>query len=1153
MLQVKSITKTYKTADFEQKALDALSVTFRDNEFAAILGPSGSGKTTLLNIIGGLDRADSGEMLIDGVSTKLYKDRDWDTYRNNRIGFVFQNYNLISHQSVLANVELALTLSGVSKTERQRRAKQALDEVGILEHMNKKPSQLSGGQMQRVSIARALVNDPEILLADEPTGALDSKTSLQIMELLKKIAEDRLVIMVTHNPNLADTYATRTINLHDGQVVSDSDPFVPLKAAVSTKTIRQTAMSFATSLSLSFSNLMTKKGRTLMTAFAGSIGIIGIAAILALANGVNEYIRSIEESTLSQYPLSINRTGMDLASMMNGPHVDEDGERTITITTGGEGYVREINLLASMFKRVTTNDLASLKVFFDDEDNEIWQYVNSIEYSYDLTPQIYLGDTSDQVRQVNPGTISRLMDPTASSMGSTSSALSFGMSMTIFNPIPSNQALIEPHYNVLAGRWPEAYNECVLVTAGRNLTSDYVMYALGLRDTKLLDQMIEDFMNQKEVYIPVDDQVFSYEEIMNVDLRLVLSSDYYTYDEAFEIYIDHREDETYLRTLVQNSERLVIVGIVGSNPDSDLSPLRPGINYSPLLIDYLMEKAAESELVQAQLANPDIDIFTGKTFEQANSERSSDFDMSKLLTIDEDAISDAFAFDTSALGSLNLSGAMSMNPGSLDMSSMGSLDFPPLDLTALFAGVELTDLPIDGLIDFAMLVLSDYLDDRQDELQVIAQDVLADFAEYLQEPQAQYIIGQGLPLAIDYVQMNALISRVISEFLGYCIMNGIDADGMAAAFPVWLSDPANSSWVAAELNDAVDNEALLNLGVYLVGSYLANRGYTIETITDSIVADFSVWVSDPMVAGKVMYYFTITVDLQPLLSKISMGLAGYLQSAIESFLYQFMAALQGQITSGMSEVMSQLSGALAGAFSFDGDAFAGAFQFNMNQEDMTQLMLSMMGRQQKSYESNMKLLGYATPTEPSSISIYPKDFVSKQSVIDILENYNYRMENSGQKDKVIIYTDFVGALMGSVTKIVDNIRTVLVAFVAISLIVSSIMIGIVTYISVLERKKEIGILRSIGASKRDISNVFNAETLIIGFAAGVIGIGLTALACIPANLIVEATIGIHKIAQLPLVPALQLIVISCLLSFVAGLIPSVAASRRDPVEALRSE
>lgn len=1159
MLQLRDITKSYITAGFAQTALDGLSVTFRENEFAAILGPSGSGKTTLLNIIGGLDKADSGELLIDGVSTKLYRDRDWDAYRNNRIGFVFQSYNLITHQTVLSNVELALTLSGVSKSERQARARQALAEVGLSEHVNKRPSQLSGGQMQRVAIARALVNNPEILLADEPTGALDSKTSLQIMELLERIAKDRLVVMVTHNPTLADTYANRIINLSDGRVVSDSNPYTPtINQAAPTRTIRRTSMSFLTSLSLSFSNLMTKKGRTIMTAFAGSIGIIGIAAILALANGVNAYIKGVEESTLSQYPLAITSTGMDLSSMLVGSgYAGEDDEEAtrsggLHISTGGEGYVREINLLASMFESVTNNDLKSLKEFFDDEKNEVWNHVNAIEYSYDVTPQIFLGDTSGGVYQVNPDIMTRLMDPAASGMSSGSSAFSMGMNMSIFNSLPRNMSLIDGQYDVLAGRWPEKYNECVLVVVRRGLISDYVMYTLGLRDPAELRRMLDEFSNQKEVTIPNDERFFSYEDIMGVDLRLVLADDFYTYDSAYDIYVDHRKDDPYLTNLIAESEHLYIVGIVGSTEGSTLAALRPGINYSPLLIDYLIEQADKSPLVKAQLDKPDIDVFTGKTFEVANREAAADFDMSKMLSIDEDAMAGAFQFDTSAFSGMNF--------GNLDLSSSLSSadlaqsmpDFPPLDLGAMLSGLEISDLPLEGLSRFAMAVLTDYLTDRADVIEDEAGDLLTGFAGYLLSDEGQYILSQSLPYTIDQAKLGALVMDIIADFLSQ--NQGItDPEILVQAFVHYLDTHADAILQRIIDDDIVRGDVLMHMVTSLIDGYLQYSGLTLEDIGTSVADDFTSWLAEPGVSSRVAEHFNANVNLNPLISKLSAGLASYMQQTMQTFMYQLMSVLSTQLAKAMSGVFGQISSAMSGAFSFDAKMFQSAFVFNMTEDELGQLMLSMMGRQKKSYESNLKLLGYADAEVPSSIAIYPKDFDSKQSVIDILDSYNKRMEQSGQDDKVIVYTDLVGALMSSVTDVINKISMVLVAFVAISLIVSSIMIGIVTYISVLERKKEIGILRSIGASKQDIGNVFNAETLIIGLAAGVIGISLTWLGCFPANMIVDYLIDVERIAQLPLTPSLVLIGISCLLSFVAGLIPSAAASRRDPVEALRSE
>ena len=1166
MLQLKNITKTYKTAGFEQTALDGLSVTFRENEFAAILGPSGSGKTTLLNIIGGLDHADSGDLVIEGISTQYYKDRDWDTYRNNRIGFVFQTYNLIPHQTVLANVELALTLSGAPKAERQERAKKVLAEVGLAEHINKKPNQLSGGQMQRVAIARALVNDPEILLADEPTGALDSKTSLQIMEILKNIADDRLVIMVTHNASLAETYATRTISLSDGHIVDDSDPYAaPSHLADVVNAVKRTSMSFLTSLSLSFSNLMTKKGRTIMTAFAGSIGIIGIAAILALANGVNEYIRGVEESTLSQYPLSISRSGIDLTSLMVGSGMANPDDQSSSTNSEGtvepepprEGAVREMAVMARMFQTITTNDLEALKVFLDDKDNEIWQYVNAIEYSYDLTPQIFLGDTSNKVYQVNPDIMTRLMDSTSASMGSASSALSFGFSMTIFNQLPRETSLVKDQYQVLAGKWPESYNECVVVLSPWGSIDDYSMYILGLRDPELLQSMIDDFMNQKDVKPTIERKVYDYQEILDVDLRLVLPTDYYSYDRTYGVYVDHRDDQSYMRNVVNHAEKLEIVGIIMPAEDSTLTPLRTGVNYSAELIDYLIEQAGQSDIVRSQRNRPTVDVFTGKTFEQLNNEsRVADFDMSKMLSIDTDSINDAFtfdssAFDTGSLGSIDFSGALSNNDLLGNMPTM-----PAMDMSSLFTGIDLGSLPLAGIMDFAISVFSDYVTERLPDAEVAADDLVADFSEYLQSDETQDYLTEFIPMAINIEGLSELGVLVITDFLDYCTQNGIpvtDMNAVMTAFPDWLANTTVTDNIGLAIGSLVDNDALMFVASQLVGNFLAGSGITVEGLVEDVGADFSEWMSDPAVNAQVMGYFAANVDLSPMIAQLTSGLGMYLQQYMESFMLSFMGALESTISTGMSNVMSQLTDSLSTAMGFDASIFQDAFQFNMTQEDLAQLMMSLMGTQQKTYEANLKMLGYANADEPSSISIYPKDFESKQEVIRVLDDYNQRMRDNNDEDKVVVYTDIVGALMSSVTDIIDTIGLVLVAFVSISLVVSSIMIGIVTYISVLERKKEIGILRSIGASKRDIGNVFNAETLIIGFTAGLIGIVTTALLCIPANVIIENITDVPNVALLPMVPALVLIGISCLLSFVAGLIPSAAASRRDPVEALRSE
>ncbi|MCL2696211.1 MAG: ATP-binding cassette domain-containing protein, partial [Clostridiales bacterium] len=636
MLQLHNIKKSYCTFDFVQTALDDVSIAFRDNEFAAVLGPSGSGKTTMLNIIGGLDRYDEGDLEIDHISTKKYKDRDWDTYRNNRVGFVFQSYNLIPHQSVLANVELALTLSGVSATERHARAKLALEEVGLGEHIRKKPSQLSGGQMQRVAIARALINDPEILLADEPTGALDTTTSKQVMELLTRIAKDRLVIMVTHNSELAEQYANRLVHLQDGKITSDSRPFDPAAEAGRTgRETRKASMSFLTAIALSFSNLMTKKGRTFMTALAGSIGIIGIATILGLSTGINAYIKNVEEETLSLYPLTISGTGFDLSSMFDP---SDRGERGEADEPDESKPVRERRIVESIFSLRSKNDLASLKAYLDGDEQGLESYVSAIHYMYDITPQIYLADTkSSTPPQVHPDSILSAYGMGAGGMGM---GMSFGMGgMTVFHEMPGDLKLYENQYDVMAGRWPQSYNEAVLVLSAGGRITDYSLYTMGLRDRSELKAMIDAFMNpteEEDVEIQKEGGRYSYEELMAVSFAVVNPADRYQYDETYNIWVDKSGDKIFMRSLVHRSERLKIVGVVQPNPDATATSLSTGINYSSDLITHLMEQAALSPIIQDQLENPAVNVLTGRTFLEEQENPKSTFDFSKIISVDEE-------------------------------------------------------------------------------------------------------------------------------------------------------------------------------------------------------------------------------------------------------------------------------------------------------------------------------------------------------------------------------------------------------------------------------------------------------------------------------------------------------------------------------------
>ena len=1043
MLQLRNIRKAYTTGSFTQTALDDVSISFRDSEFVAILGPSGSGKTTLLNIIGGLDHYDTGDLVIDGISTKEYKDRDWDTFRNNRIGFVFQAYNLIPHQTILANVELALTLSGVSRAERRARALDALRKVGLGDHVDKKPSQLSGGQMQRVAIARALINDPEILLADEPTGALDSKTSVQIMNLLTEIANDRLVIMVTHNPELAEQYATRIVNLADGVIRSDSDPFdpAPEDMRASKKQVRRTSMSFLTALSLSWNNLLTKKGRTLMTAFAGSIGIIGIAAILSLANGVNSYIANVEEETLSEYPLSIENQGFDMTSLMtmgmgaqgsssgSGGAQDAGQIGSSSGDTDG-GTVGESKMVTGMFGSIGSNDLTSLKEYLDNGDSGIDQYVNSIEYGYSITPQLFSSDTEDGVRQVNP-------DKSFSPIGfgsatSTNGIMSSMMSTNVFYEMPSDPDLYQDQYDVVAGTWPQSCNDIVLVLTPNGKVSDFMLYTMGLRDHSELDDMVRAFANEEEVNAPDDYMTLTYDQLMGVTFKLVAATDYYQYDSDYHVWKNKSDDADYMRDLVNSGEDVHICGIVKAKAGAKITSLQTGFYYTSDMVSHIIDEAADSQIVKDQLADSATNVFTGKSFvEEAGAEDSS-FDMSSLFTIDGNKLQAAFQIDPDALSvdmsSLDLSGATSDLPAvpEMDPSEFQASGQPTINkeaAAALMAAVE-----------------KDYFAYYSEQVQ--QGKPAPSFNEYFATERAQKLVSDALPGIIDTSEMQAELAQKIQA---------------------------------------------------------------------------------------------------------------YLQATMSSYMNQVVSAMQTQMQAAMTQVMGQLSANMATAMHVDESAFADAFQMNMDEKELTELMMSLMSSETTSFDGNLNKLGYANYAKPASIDIYPKDFESKQGVIDILDGYNDRMKAEGEDDKAVSYTDIVGALMSSVTTIVNMISYVLVAFVAISLVVSSIMIGVITYISVLERKKEIGILRSIGASKGDIGRVFNAETVIVGLVAGLIGIGVTALGCIPANAIVYALFDVPNVAILPWQAAVILVAISVFLTFLSGLIPSSAASRKDPVEALRSE
>ena len=1079
MLQIRNVYKEYRTGSLVQKALDNVSLNLRNNEFVAILGPSGSGKTTLLNIIGGLDRYDKGDLIINEISTKDYKDRDWDSYRNHTIGFVFQSYNLIPHQTILANVELALTISGVSKGKRRQKAIEALKQVGLENQIHKKPNQLSGGQMQRVAIARALVNNPDILLADEPTGALDSDTSVQVMELLKEVAKDRLVVMVTHNPELAEAYATRIVKLRDGKICSDSNPYIideKKRKKPQHKNMGKTSMSLLTSLLLSFNNLKTKKGRTFLTAFAGSIGIIGIALILSLSNGVNTYIKSVEKDTLSEYPLQIQSTGIDMTSLLMGGMSNTNEEEK-------DGDINVTKMLTNMFSTIGSNDLASLKQYLESEECPINEYAKTVEYKYNVLPKIYSSDI-ENLRQLNP-------DNSFASLGigssvSANSMMSSMMSTNVFYQMPEDENLFKEQYDIKAGQWPTNYNECVLVLTSKGNISDFLLYTLGLRDYSELDNLITQFLNEENVETPNDITSYSYDDILGITFKLINSSDCYEYDEEYNIWRDKTENEEYMKNLVANGGDLKIVGIVQPKEGATATMLQTGIYYTASLTNYVAENAANSEIVKSQLAEPEVNVFTEKRFDDTGD--NNDFDMNSLVEVDANAIRSAFKIDQSKL---------QVDFGNLN-NIMTENSLPPLDLATVLSELE-----------FSI---------STEDIQKIITDLLNGYEEYIKEnPDAD--VTQVVKQLSEYLQ-----SKEASELLNKEIENAIKENGSLTITQEQMQKIMITVLEGYEKyvedNDLIKGD---DLEKYLV-EYLASE--EAKEIVSSNLSEI--------------------IKSQKLDEQISAIMNNYMTSVIGSISENMQREVQASI--------ANLSSSMANAVSIDTNAFANAFRMKMNQEELSELFASLMNKETATYDGNLRKLDYVDFEDPSGINIYPKDFEGNQSITNLLNEYNDRMREEGNEDKVISYTDMVGTLMSSVTTIIDVISYVLIAFVAISLVVSSIMIGVITYISVLERKKEIGILRAIGASKHNVAQVFNAETFIIGALAGIIGIGITLLILIPANQIIYViSNGANVKAILPTGAAIILIVLSIILTLIGGIIPSKKAAKEDPVLALRSE
>lgn len=1113
MLQIKNISKKYKTGDLIQTALNGVSLNLRDNEFVAILGPSGSGKTTLLNIIGGLDRYDSGDLIINNVSTKNYKDRDWDTYRNHTIGFVFQSYNLIPHQTVLSNVELALTIGGISRKERKKRALIALDEVGLLDQAHKKPNQMSGGQMQRVAIARALVNNPDILLADEPTGALDTKTSVQVMDLLKQVAKDRLVVMVTHNPDLANEYANRIIRLQDGVIISDSNPFVVAETKLKKKAtrVKKAHMSIFTALSLSFNNLLTKKGRTILTAFAGSIGIIGIALILSLSQGFQNYIDKIQEDTLSSYPLTITSDTADMTSAILSMVTDRKENNT-----EGENVI-ERQYLTTMFSSIGTNDLKSFKQYLENNEDEYSNDVSQIKYSYSVTPNIYTIDAADNLVKLYPSSMwNMLYSNSASSFMSSFSSASGGM---IFSEIPEDLESVKDQYDVLKGRWPENYDEMIIVLSEPNSISDLLVYSLGLRDTTELKTIISSIMAQDEVEIKNDPRVYSYDYLMNLDLRLVMPTDTYRFNSKYSVFEDMSKDEEYMDEVFDKSLRLKIVGIVcASDPDSTLA-LSPGVNFRSDLTQHVIDTAKKSTIVQLQIANKDLDVFSGKSFDQANedSKKDNELNFEDMISVDEDMIKEAFQ--------------VNISEDDFEFDTMSDADMATL--------VDKTSKNIYNLITDPSAAITAKLTIEQ-----ICQEIAESSIDIYEQNAKITIPPYGDVLVLDGI--TAMKSNITGSTMKQAL--GKINENMPKLF-----DETDFSKLANAVNSYIDayyTGVTNNADVQPIGPIPTVLDTEVKVISYSTSPKKTYGTTNAVIYSDLHDNMIADTNASTLINEI---VPNYVKNSA-------ILLTQAQIGVALKDIMTPLSDSLSSLgdlfgedmMTIDTDKFAKAFKFDMSEDELSRLMETMLsGTEEKSYKSNLISLGYQDVDDPTSISFYFNDFESKENFINFLKEYNEKVDD---EEKELSYTDITGILMSSVKTIVDSVTYVLIAFVSISLVVSSIMIAVITLISVMERTKEIGILRAMGASKHNVSSIFNAETFIIGLLSGLLGVGVTFLAIPPINALIHDVTGNYDInAVLPHQYALILVLIAVFLTIIAGIIPSKKAAKQDPVIALRTE
>ena len=1102
MLQIKNISKQYKTGDLVQDALKDVSLNFRDNEFVSILGPSGSGKTTLLNIIGGLDRYDSGDLIINHVSTKNYKDRDWDSYRNHTIGFVFQSYNLIMHQTVLSNVELALTIGGISKKERKARALKALDEVGLKEQAHKKPNQMSGGQMQRVAIARALVNNPDILLADEPTGALDTETSVQVMELLKKVAKDRLVIMVTHNPELAEEYSTRIVKLKDGKVTDDSDPFIlDVKDMIEPehKNLGKAKMSIFTAFALSFNNLLTKKARTLLTSFAGSIGIIGIALILSLSTGFQNYIDKIQEDTLTSYPLTITSETADTTSMLLSM-VSERGEST------GKDTVRERQYISNMFSKIGTNDLTSFKKYLEKNENKVDEMVNLVDYQYSVSPMIFTIDCNEEVTQLNPSTMMASMMGTSSPMMSMSS-----MSSSVFAEMLDDPDTIHSQYDVLAGRWPKKYDEVILVLPEPNGMPDLLVYSLGLRDDKELIDMVSKIMAGEKVEETNEPLEWTYEELLDLQLRLVNPTDKYKYNETYKVYEDMSTDASYMQKVYDEALELKIVGVVCAKEGNSTGSLMSGVSYTKELTEYVIEQASESEIVKKQLADREVDVFSGKRFDDESQDAGLDFQ--DMISVDTEMLSSAFGTTVSEK----------------DISNMTEGYIGEISKAITADNTNAKKAVSDTFITFATNMLNEYITANANPTTGIAMIQMSQVDGVVNAFMAKESSQQALAnLEAAYLVPKATYQAMYTEFLKGMLQGVITIQNVQ-------KPENNQGGTAGSMTPGGGNSGATGDTAGTVQEIQTREGVQPGGSGQDMTAMLHQAAVEQIVVGVVSQEAIATA-----IDQLATGMTE--------------AVMQKTILSKVGELSGKLVSTIATSFNVDQEKIAGAFKFDMTEEEIARLMQTMTASSvEKNADTNLLSLGYQEIDKPTSISFYFKDFEAKERFLDFLDGYNDKMEKEDD-EKVIKYTDLTGILMSSVKTIVDSVSYVLIAFVSISLIVSSIMIGIITYISVLERTKEIGVLRAIGASKKNISSIFNAETFIVGLCAGLLGIGVTASLVPPINYIIHSLTGNMDInAVLPIRAAIVLVILSIILTLIGGLIPSRQAAKKDPVLALRSE